>query len=186
MILEIARFWSSIATYNQVWTATKFSASWGPTNTMKPTRNRQTRTEQQRLHQYHGRVGIDGSPEGPEILPEDRKNEICETLALQKKELERWRDISRKMRVVFHDDGIISQFEGYDKLEEFDWEGTEEKRRHSAAGQDPRSGRGLPNRYKASKQADVLMLFYSFHRKNSAEFLSGSATPLSTRPSQEH
>ena len=36
----------------------------------------------------------------------------------------RWEDISRRMFVPFHDDGIISQFEGYEELEELDWEVT--------------------------------------------------------------
>ncbi len=31
--------------------------------------------------------------------------------------------MGRRLRVVFHADGIISQFEGYEALEEFDWEG---------------------------------------------------------------
>ena len=96
-------------------------------------------------------------------LPGDRSGELCEKLDLHMKELDRWEDISRKMRVVFHDDGIISQFEGYDVLEEFDWEGYQEK-----YGDIQRLDRILeaeddtPNRYKASKQADVLMLFYLF------------------------
>ena len=34
----------------------------------------------------------------------------------------RWQEISRKMFVPFHGDGIISQFEGYEDLEELDWE----------------------------------------------------------------
>ncbi len=65
------------------------------------------------------------------------------------------------MRVIFHDDGIISQFEGYDQLKEFDWEGYRKK-----YGNIQRLDRILesegdtPNRYKLSKQADVLMLFY--------------------------
>jgi alpha,alpha-trehalase len=98
-----------------------------------------------------------------EILPEDRKKEIRETLALEDTELARWRDVSRKMRLVFHGDGIISQFEGYDQLREFDWEGYREK-----YGDIQRLDRILeaegdsPNRYKVSKQADVLMLFYLF------------------------
>jgi len=67
------------------------------------------------------------------------------------------------MRVVFHDDGILSQFEGYGDLEEFDWKGYRQK-----LGDIQRLDRVLeaegdtPNRYKVSKQADVLMLFYIF------------------------
>ncbi|MDZ7749229.1 MAG: glycosyl hydrolase family 65 protein [Halofilum sp. (in: g-proteobacteria)] len=74
-----------------------------------------------------------------------------------------WDDISRRLRVPFHDGGIISQFEGYEALEEFDWEGYRER-----YGDIHRLDRILeaegdsPNRYKASKQADVLMLFYLF------------------------
>ena len=65
------------------------------------------------------------------------------------------------MRLVFHEDGILSQFEGYEQLEEFDWEGY-----RSRYGDISRLDRILesegdtPNRYKVSKQADVLMLFY--------------------------
>jgi alpha,alpha-trehalase len=65
------------------------------------------------------------------------------------------------MRIIFHDDGIISQFEHYNDLKEFDWEGHRKK-----YGNIHRLDRILeaegdtPNRYKLSKQADVLMLFY--------------------------
>ncbi len=64
------------------------------------------------------------------------------------------------MYVPFHD-GVISQFEGYGRLEELDWEGY-----RSRYGDVQRLDRILeaeglsPNRYKLSKQADVLMLFY--------------------------
>src|SRR5690606_37414228 len=56
-----------------------------------------------------------------------------------------------------------SQFEGYERLEEFDWEGYRAK-----YGDIQRLDRILEaegdsvNCYKASKQADVLMLFYLF------------------------
>jgi alpha,alpha-trehalase len=65
------------------------------------------------------------------------------------------------MRLVFHEDGVLSQFEGYEQLEEFDWEGY-----RSRYGDISRLDRILesegdtPNRYKVSKQADVLMIFY--------------------------
>ena len=95
-----------------------------------------------------------------ELIPADRRQTLWERLGLTREELERWEDISRKMFVPFHD-GIISQFEGYEKLKEFDWEVYKKK-----YGNIQRLDRILeaegdtPNRYKASKQADVLMLFY--------------------------
>jgi trehalose/maltose hydrolase-like predicted phosphorylase len=82
-------------------------------------------------------------------------------LALSDEELAEWDRISRRMRVIFHRDGILSQFEGYEDLEEFDWEGYRKR-----YGDIHRLDRILeaegdsPNRYKLSKQADVLMLFY--------------------------
>ena len=85
---------------------------------------------------------------------------LSATLRLTPEELERWEDISRKMFVPFHD-GVISQFAGYEDLEEFDWAGYRER-----YGDIQRLDRILeaeadtPNRYKVSKQADVLMLFY--------------------------
>ena len=66
-----------------------------------------------------------------------------------------------RMYVPFHGDGIISQFEGYDQLAELDWEGYRTRYGNIQrldlileAEQDS------ANRYKLSKQADVLMLFY--------------------------
>ncbi len=112
-------------------------------------------------------------------LPEDRRRELSETLGLEKKELEKWDDISRKMYVPFHDDGIICQFEGYDQLEEFDWEGYREK-----YGEIQRLDRILeaendtPNRYKASKQADVLMLFFLFSAEEIQELFERLGYPF--------
>jgi alpha,alpha-trehalase len=86
---------------------------------------------------------------------------VVAELGLADIELDRWRDISSKMRVVFHQDGVISQFEGYEQLEELDWEAYRQK-----YGNIQRLDRILeaegdtPNRYKVSKQADVLMLLY--------------------------
>jgi trehalose/maltose hydrolase-like predicted phosphorylase len=96
-------------------------------------------------------------------------------LGVSADELARWSDMSRRMYLPFHDDGIISQFEGYDKLAELDWE--DYRTRYGniqrldlilEAEQDS------TNRYKLSKQADVLMLFYLF----SAEELGALFTRL--------
>ena len=112
-------------------------------------------------------------------LPEDRRNELREIVGLSDEELTRWDAISRKMRIVFHDDRIISQFEGYDRLQEFDWD-----RYRKKYGRIQRIDRLLeaeedsPNRYKVSKQADVLMLFYLFSAEELAELFSRLGYPF--------
>src|SRR5690606_25578606 len=98
-----------------------------------------------------------------EQLPDERTRQLRTKLELSDEELTRWDEISRNLYLPLHADGIISQFEGYEQLEEFDWEGYRAK-----YGDIQRLDRLLEaegdsvNRYKASKQADVLMLFYLF------------------------
>jgi trehalose/maltose hydrolase-like predicted phosphorylase len=96
-----------------------------------------------------------------DLLPEHRRTELTERLGLTVTELERWEHISRRMYVPFHPGGIISQFEGYDDLKEFDWE--DYRARYGDISRLDRileAENDTPNRYKVSKQADVLMLFY--------------------------
>jgi alpha,alpha-trehalase len=98
-----------------------------------------------------------------EILPPRARARLCSRLGIDAAELERWDTVSRRLFIPFHDDGIISQFEGYEKLAEFDWDGYRERhgdihRLDRILGAEGKS----TNDYKASKQADVLMLFYLF------------------------
>jgi len=164
MMLEITRFWASIAHFN-------------------PERER---------YEIHGVMGPDEFhekyPDAPQgglrnnaytnvmvawlcdvadkllaLLPSSRAEELRERLGIGDDELAVWRDMSRRMFVPFHDDGIISQFEGYENLEELDWDAYRAKygniqrldRILRAEGKDP-------NLYKVTKQADTVMLFYLF------------------------
>ncbi len=96
-----------------------------------------------------------------ERLPAWRRAELVEQLGIDDDELARWDDLSRRLMLVFQDDGVLSQFEGYDELLDFDWEGY-----RARYGDIHRLDRILEaegdtaNRYKLSKQADVVMLFY--------------------------
>ena len=78
-------------------------------------------------------------------------------------EIRTWREMSRKMFVPFHADGIISQFEGYEDLQELD--GNDYRSRHGNIQRLDRILRAEgdnPDRYKLSKQADTVMLFFLF------------------------
>jgi trehalose/maltose hydrolase-like predicted phosphorylase len=96
-------------------------------------------------------------------LVEDRRAELRESIGVSDEDVGRWADMRHKMFVPFHDGEIISQFEGYERLEEFDWDGY--RRRYGDISRLDRileAEGDTPNRYKVSKQADVLMLAYLF------------------------
>ncbi|MCV7310410.1 trehalose-phosphatase [Mycobacterium paraffinicum] len=95
-----------------------------------------------------------------DLLPLRDRLDLVAKVDLTADELDRWDRVTRRMFVPFHD-GVISQFEGYAELAELDWE--EYRQRY---GNIQRLDRILEaendsvNNYKASKQADALMLFY--------------------------
>ncbi len=161
MFIEIARFWASLATYD-------------------PARERYVIRGVVGPDEYHDgypeseRLGVDNNAytnamaawvlwraeDVLDALPEQRRDELSHTLQLQREELERWDEISRRLFLPFHDDGIISQFEGYEQLRELDWEGYRARYQNIERLDRILEAEGdSPNGYKASKQADVLMLF---------------------------
>ncbi|MEV6294972.1 glycosyl hydrolase family 65 protein [Streptomyces sp. NPDC051896] len=95
-------------------------------------------------------------------LPAWRREELFQRVRLSADALPEWEEVSRRLRVPFHQ-GVISQFEGYDDLAELDWDAY-----RARYGTIRRLDRVIEaegdtvNRYKASKQADVLMLGYLF------------------------
>ena len=114
------------------------------------------------------------------ILPAERCRQLRETYGLEQAELDLWEAVSRKMFVPFHEDGIISQFEGYEALEELDWAAYRSK-----YGDIQRldlileAERKSPNSYKLSKQADVLMLLYLFSSETLAALFARLGYPFS-------
>ncbi|HZT03474.1 MAG TPA: HAD-IA family hydrolase [Steroidobacteraceae bacterium] len=109
------------------------------------------------------------------LLPAERCRELREALHIEHEEIARWDEVSRKLYLPFHSDGILSQFEGYAELKEFDWRAYRRKYRNIMRLDLILEAEGdSPNCYKLSKQADVLMLFYLF----SAEELTALFTRL--------
>ena len=164
MLLEVSRFWGSMAQYNSDLKRYEILGVVGPDE--YHTRYPEADKPGLKNNAYTNLMAVwtlTCTLELLDLLPEDRSRELFENLDLGQAELERWHDISKKMFLPFHEDGIISQFQGYEELEEFDWDGYRQK-----YGDIQRLDRLLeaegdtPNRYKVSKQADVLMLFYLF------------------------
>jgi trehalose/maltose hydrolase-like predicted phosphorylase len=96
-----------------------------------------------------------------EILPLDHREQLLERLRIDKAELLHWDAVSRLMFVPIMEDGVISQFEGYERLAEFptlaDGSLNLSRLKHVLETEG-----GTPNEYRVCKQADVLMLFYIF------------------------
>ena len=164
MLLEIARFWGSIAKYNAELERYEIVGVVGPDE--YHTRYPGAEKPGLKNNAYTNLMAVwvlTYTLELFDLLPEDRSRELFESLDLSKAELEQWREISHKMFLPFHEDGIISQFQGYEDLEEFDWEGYRKKYDDiQRLDRILESENDTPNRYKVSKQADVLMLFYLF------------------------
>jgi len=172
MLAEIARFWVSRATYDQERDRYSIRGVIGPDE----------------FHSGYPDAPYDGIDNNAytnvmavwvimrafdalNLLPLPNRLDLGETLGLHSAELAHWDEVSRRMYVPFHD-GVISQFEGYGELEELDWD-----RYRRQYGNIQRLDRILEaenddvNRYKASKQADALMLLYLMSARELGELL---------------
>jgi trehalose/maltose hydrolase-like predicted phosphorylase len=164
MMLEIARFWASIANFNPERERYEIRGVMGPDE----------------FHEKYPDAAQGGLRNNAytnvmvawlcdiackllALLPASRAEALRGRLEIGDDELAVWQDMSRRMFVPFHGDGIISQFEGYQDLDELDWDAYREKHGNiqrldrilRAEGNDP-------NRYKVTKQADTVMLFFLF------------------------
>ncbi|NNH68811.1 trehalose-phosphatase [Nocardia uniformis] len=95
-----------------------------------------------------------------ERLAPRTRAQLLESLGVNPSEPQRWEHVSRRMAIPFHD-GVISQFAGYEQLAELDWE--KYRQRYDSVARLDRILEAEDddiNRYRAGKQADVLMLFY--------------------------
>ena len=122
MILEIARFWASVSSYNHALDRYEIKGVMGP-------------DEYHEGYPEADQPGLDNNAytnlgavwclcralEVLETLPPAFAGELTDRLGIYRPELDRWDQISRKMRVCFHE-GVISQFEGYERLVELDWD----------------------------------------------------------------
>lgn len=98
-----------------------------------------------------------------DLLPADGRRLLCERLAVTESEVAEWDRVSRRLRLVFQADGLLSQFEGYDALLEFEWAAYRRRHGHLYRLDFILEAEGdTTNRYRLSKQPDVRMLFYLF------------------------
>jgi len=168
MMLEITRFWASIARFNPERARYEIHGVMGPDEFHE----KYPGSEEEGLrNNAYTNVMVawisEVAQELLDLLPERRRQTLCESLGLTDDEVQTWKDMSERLFVPFHADGIISQFEGYEELEELDWDTYCAKYDNiQRLDRILRSEGDDPNRYKISKQADVLMLFFLFSEED--------------------
>ncbi|WP_454852653.1 glycoside hydrolase family 65 protein [Promicromonospora soli] len=174
MLVEIARFWCSLATYDAaadrydirgVVGPDEYHVSYPDAERHGIDNNAYTNVMVTRVLRY----ALDALA----VLPERERAAVLSRLGLTRQETDLFDHVSRRTRVAFHGDGVISQFEGYDRLAELDWPAY-----RSRYGDIRRLDRILEaegdssNRYQASKQADVLMLVFLLGESGVCEALA--------------
>lgn len=89
-------------------------------------------------------------------------DDLIARLDIRAEEREQWSLIATRMFLPLHGRGVISQFDGYDQLEEFDWNAYRSRYGNVERLDLILEAEGdTTNRYKVAKQADVLMLVYT-------------------------
>ncbi|MBD8020920.1 beta-phosphoglucomutase family hydrolase [Brevibacterium gallinarum] len=95
------------------------------------------------------------------LLPSYAAEDLIFRLNIQPAEITLWGRLAARLAVPFNADGIISQFDGYDDLEELDWAAYRKKYGNIGRMDLIMEAEGdSTNNYKLSKQADVTMLIY--------------------------
>jgi trehalose/maltose hydrolase-like predicted phosphorylase len=95
-----------------------------------------------------------------DLLAEHDCGQVASRLDVTEVELAEWDRIASGLCVPLHD-GIISQFDGYHRLAEFDWDGYRTRYANIGRLDLILAAEGeSANNYRLSKQADVLMLLY--------------------------
>lgn len=164
IFLSIALFWASKAKFNPEWDRYEIHGVVGPDeyHTSYPDSDERGLKNNSYTNIMAAWV-LQKAIEILDILEKSRRRELTRNLRIDAEEYSLWQNISKKMYIPFIEEGLINQFEGYEKLEEFPWEEYREKYDDiQRLDRILEKEEDTPNRYKASKQADVLMLFYLF------------------------
>ncbi|WP_236834120.1 glycoside hydrolase family 65 protein [Blastococcus sp. KM273129] len=161
LICDVAAFWADLATYDRTDDRYDICGVMGPDEYHDALPWRDTPgLDDNAYTNVLASWTLTRALECLERLPVWRRDELLDLLGLSRTDLEHWAHVSRRRRLCWHDDGVLSQFRGYEDLAEFDWSGY--RRRYGDIGRLDRileAEGDTTNRYRVSKQADVLMLF---------------------------
>ncbi|MBW2662166.1 MAG: beta-phosphoglucomutase family hydrolase [Deltaproteobacteria bacterium] len=162
IMLEIARFWASVATYDADTEKYHIKGVMGPDEFHEQLPGAAEHGLKDNAYTNVMVVWLlEKSLELIESLPKKTLVRLKGKVGFRAGEIKRWQEIADNMNIVMLDGKIISQFDGYKVLKELDWDYYRNK-----YGDIHRLDRILkaegnsPDLYKVTKQADTLMMFY--------------------------
>ncbi|MEH2069066.1 MAG: glycosyl hydrolase family 65 protein [Nostoc sp.] len=161
LLIEIARFFSSFATYNPKRDRYEILSVVGPDeyHTAYP----EAKTPGINNNTYTNLMAVwtlCRACEALDRLSPSRRTELWQVLELSQDEIDQWDVISRKMYVGFVNNGILSQYEGFEHLQPFDLQQFHEQYGKQRIEWTLQAKGDDINRYQISKQADVAVLFF--------------------------
>jgi HAD superfamily hydrolase (TIGR01509 family) len=162
MLLEIARFWADIASFDPESGRYHIEGVMGPDEFHEKLPGADEPGVKDNAYTNVMVVWLlERALELVDRLPSPALKKLREKIGFQVEETEKWRDMTRNLHVLMTQEGIIHQFEGYMDLLELDWE--DYRRRYYDIHRMDRILKAegdSPDNYKLSKQADVLMMYY--------------------------
>lgn len=163
LFLEISRFWASIAKYDAVLDRYEIHGVVGPDE--YHTRYPEAHSPGLRNNTFTNVMAVWTLYKAGELfdqLPAKRQQELREMMALSTEEFDQWDTISRKMRIVFNNDGTLSQFEGFESLQKFDLQKFRQQHGQQRLDWTLEAMGDSVEHYQISKQADTPLLLYLF------------------------
>ncbi|WP_086315034.1 hypothetical protein A5821_002556 [Enterococcus sp. 7F3_DIV0205] len=173
MLVEIANFWRSAASFDDKTKRYSIAKVMGPDEFHEGYPNSTESGLKNNAYTNLMVVWLFEELEGIlSLLNTQERTELFNKTGITQDNLEKMKDIRKRLSIEVNEDGIIAQYEGYFDLKEIDWDAARAKygniyrmdRILKAEGQSP-------DDYKVSKQADTLMLFYNLNKEKIDEIL---------------
>jgi beta-phosphoglucomutase family hydrolase len=162
MMLEIARFWASIAQWDDGSGRYSIAGVMGPDEFHEKLPGSEVPGIKDNAYTNIMVVWLlEKAMEVIDSLSSDALQRLKERIGFEIQETKKWQEIRRKLNVVMTEDGIISQFDGYMGLKELNWDHYREKYNNIHRMDRILKAEGdSPDAYKVAKQADTLMTYY--------------------------
>ena len=180
MMLEIARFWASIAQWDDGSGRYSIAGVMGPDEFHEKLPGSEVPGVKDNAYTNIMVVWLlEKAMEVIDSLSSNAFKRLKEKIGFEIKETKKWQEICQKLNVVVTENGIIGQFDGYMKLKELNWDHYREKYDNIHRMDRILKAEGdSPDAYKVAKQADTLMTYYVLPPETVGDILTQLGYPI--------